>query len=371
VRLQTANKKAADDQIAGDLAIAKAKHQTANEVALLRQQQQGLNKDSLEYKQLEASIITAEEQGSKKKKAGGTKISDQQKLNNTLQADQVAADNKADDQESKHLDAMMQIQLDFYDKMHEAQRAFDLDERQEREGFYEKLASIEDHGLQQAMSAKFEAATLKAQEIAKTKGADAGDAYLKAAQSAIEKEGSLQAEIDKASNKKDKKTYDPQKAEYYTGLLKMQQAADAEQLKQIEENGSAIANAKDKALADEADKNTAAQDKIATAAERTSDRQITAAAAAGKKIDENTARLERQKGVYDTIAPSGASTPASPAGGSSAGASTTTTAPSADPVADALNGLRDAIAAVERATKSAGDQVAGAVRSAAGGRLAA
>ncbi len=319
-------------------------------------------KDSVQAVAAQTRLMEAQQEKQRRAAGGKTRLTDQQKLQNQLLASQDQYDNKSEDAETSHQQRLLEIQQNFDEKMRDAQRAFQLASLDDRESFYESLAGIEDNGLRQAMSAKYEAAAQKAQQIAQEKGADAGQAYMEAAQQAIQKEGKLQEEIDKASNKKDKEHYDPAKAEYYRGLLAQQQAADAERLKQIEENGSAIANERDKQIADEESKYTAAKDKIQLADDRATDRIITNAERRGAKIDEEQAKLDELASTHERLAGGNSGSPSTSSSSSSSGAPAgdAQTGPiNPDAILAKLDELR---AAVVAATDKGADKVASAVK---------
>src|SRR5205085_3320987 len=113
----------------------------------------------------QTALIREEQQKDKASRAGGAaKLSDQQKLQNQLSAGQTTYNNKTKDAEAAHQQRLLDIQTQFDEKMREAQRAFTQASLDDRLGFYSSLSSIEDAGLQKAMSGKFEEATLKSQQ---------------------------------------------------------------------------------------------------------------------------------------------------------------------------------------------------------------
>jgi hypothetical protein len=127
--------------------------------------------------------------------------------------------------------------LDAEKKRAAASQAFQQSSLDGRAGFYARLADVEDAGTQRALSAKFEQASAKAQEIAKTTGPDAAQAYMDAATKAIEGQQSIQDKINEANKNKDKG-----KAEFLTGILELQKTADQSRIDQVIAAGSAISN---------------------------------------------------------------------------------------------------------------------------------
>lgn len=169
-------------------------------------------------------------------RGGGSRISAAEKEQAALLKGQETYQNKSLDAEREYQDDLTKIAEDAAKARLEAQDKYDLDRKRSAVDFYKSLASFENQDLAKELSSKYEAAAAQAQEIAKTKGADAAQAYLQAQRDAIQSQGDLQNEIDKADKEGDKG-----KAEYYRGLLKLQQDADAEQLRQIEAQGSQVA----------------------------------------------------------------------------------------------------------------------------------
>jgi hypothetical protein len=370
--LQTANKQATEDQIQGDLAIAKAKGDTAGQVALLRQQQEGLNKSSKEYKTLEADIIGLQ----KGKKGGGAggggssspKLSDQTKLNNQLQANQDTANNKFEDAEAQHLDRLLDIQAEFARKERDQLLANEVSKRQSQADFYDRLTSSElnkKKGGSQALQkidADYQAAYQKSQELAQAGNAKLAADYLALKQKQADQELKYQEALAKAQEDKDKGEIGRLQS-----IHALRQQAAAEEEKQLLAGGDANVNAHDQSLAEEDDKHLTAQEKIGTASDRATERQIANATRAGKKIDETTLKVDKLGASYDRIGlgTPAAGTPATQATGSDA--NDPAAAPKEDPTVAALNAAKsaivDALAKVEGATKSAADKVAGAVKS--------
>lgn len=195
---------------------------------------------SAEYYAIQTKIAQEEKSGAKK--GGGTA----DKLANAQQDFY----NKQEDAERAHQQKLVDIAADYAEKRAAAERQFNQTQLDDRASFYERLANVKDPKQQQALSAEYEEAVKKAQEIGRTVGADAGEAYLKAREEAIQKESATKQKIaelesdETADGKKKSKAQQEQDrnaAEYYKGVLKLQQDADNARLKAIEEGGSAIA----------------------------------------------------------------------------------------------------------------------------------
>lgn len=279
-------------------------------------------------------------------RGGGSVASESAKLLKQEQDYQT----KSQQQEQDHQDKLSEIINDASEKRAVAAQQFEQSSLDGRASFYLSLADIEDAGVQQALSAKFEEASAKAAEIAATTGPDAAEAYMDAATKAIESQSSIQQQIDEANKKGDSA-----RAEYLTGVLAQQVAADQKRLDNIIAAGSAINNAQIAAWSQEEQAYAAHLDKmLATYQQKTG----------GKIIPGIT-----PPGALGTPSPSNSTASSSTA---SPASTTTPSSATAQPVIDiatpaavdqqtgALLGslaalraevgsVRDAIAAVERA----------------------
>lgn len=222
------------------LATGSAAAQEGVYVERLREAEAQFGKNSIEAYRAQTDLERFQQQQLKSQQSHGrARVNAQQQV-----------DDKLTDQEAQYQDRLTAIAEDGARKRAEAEKKYNQDRLDSRAGFYEGLADVKDQGLAQQLSAEYEAAAAKAQEIARTQGADAADAYLQAAEQAIQKEGELRAKIaalrsDKTENGDEKsaeqKADDANRAAYLEGVLKLQQDADAARLKAIEEGGSAIA----------------------------------------------------------------------------------------------------------------------------------
>lgn len=279
-------------------------------------------------------------------RGGGSAVSESAKLLKQEEDYQ----RKSEEQERTHQNNLDAIIGDAEQKRFAAAQQFEQSSLDGRASFYLSLADIEDAGVQQALSAKFEEASAKAAEIAATTGPDAAEAYLDAATKAIESQSSIQQQIDEANKKGD-----GARAEFLTGVLAQQVAADQKRLDNVIAAGSAINNAQIAAWSQEEQAYAAHLDKmLATYQQKTG----------GKIIPGIT-----PPGALGTPSPSNSTASSSTA---SPASTTTPSSATAQPVIDiatpaavdqqtgALLGslaalraevgsVRDAIAAVERA----------------------
>lgn len=171
--------------------------------------------------------------------------------------------NQTEDLSQKHQDKLIQIEADAMQKRMQADQAFHQSQTRGRIGFYAGLANVTDAAQQKALAARYEAIQQEANAIKQSQGADVAQAYAAAAEKALQEQSQIEQQIADA-----KKSKDPAKAEFLTGILAMQQAADAEELAAIKTKGSAIQAERDKQYANEEADFVAHLDRMGTAYER-------------------------------------------------------------------------------------------------------
>lgn len=348
------------EEAAAQRAYQQSLETSAQSASRLRSELAGLRKGSVAYYETLQKLNAAEKSAESQAKSGGgaTKLSDQQKLNNALLLDEQKYQNKYEDEELKHQQRLLDIQKEYAEKQKEAQQSLDQAKADGRAGFYDNLANIEDNGLRQQLSADYEQAALEAEKIAAEKGADVAEAYLNAKQQALEAQAQRASAIANAE-----KDGDTNKAEYLKGVDALYREAENKRIEAAKSGDNSIAQQRDAALADEALRYEEAQGKIAESAERSGERQVTAAQLAGKQIDANIARLDKLGQSYDKIA-------------AKTGVSATDTAPATSPVdatgspvanesgvsvLAALEAIKAAVSSVERAVRNGADQVSSSV----------
>jgi hypothetical protein len=161
------------------------------------------------------------------KSGGGARVATEQKSQQQLAS-------TVQDYQAK----IAQIEQDGLSKRRDAENSLRQAQLSGRAGFYASLANIDDGALRADLSSRYEQAAQAASAIAQTQGADAAQAYLEASQQAIQGESAIQGQIADA-----KKEGNDGQAAYLEGVLQLQRAANAEELRQIQEKGSAVANA--------------------------------------------------------------------------------------------------------------------------------
>jgi hypothetical protein len=327
----------------------------AQQVALLRGELGRLVPGTADYIRKQTELNRELASG---KKAGGggkgVKLSDQQKLNNSLLTDQEKYQDKSEDAELAHARKLLDIERDFAQKSLEQQRANEVSKRASRFSFYSSLSSAaKDLGGQEAQqySAAYEAAFAESQALAAAGNKKQAADLLSLRQKQIQEDIEAAKAVAEA-----KKNNDAAEVERLQALETLRKDAQKEELDQVRGGGDADVAAKNKALADENARYEEAQGKIAESAERSAERKVTAAERAGKKIDEEKLKLDELAKAYDKVAPArGAPT----TGSTPAGTSTVPVATGPldlGAVVGALNGAQAAIVAavqaVERAVRS-------------------
>lgn len=245
---------------------------------------------------------------------GGVKLTDQQKLNNSLLADQEKYQNQAEDAERAHVKKLLDIERDYQEKSLAQQRANEVSKRASRADFYENLTgATKDIGVEeaQALSAEYEAAYQKSQEIAQSGNQKLADDYLKMKQRQLSDEVDYQKRLAQAKKDKDKETEAQLRATH-----KLRQEQYVEEEKQLLEAGDSNAKERDKQIADENARYDEQSAHIQEQAGRTADAKIDAAKRAGKAIDAENDALERQLDLLGRIKEKAGELPV-PAGGSS------------------------------------------------------
>lgn len=285
--------------------------------------------------------------------AGAARLSDQQRLNNTLLGDQDRYHDQAEQAEREHTKRVLEIQAEFEKRSLEQQRANEVGKRQSRADFYDSLTSAtKDVGQEvaQELSAAYEQAYAKSQEIAESGNQKLAADYLALKQQQIQTELDFQKQLAEARENKDKG-----EIARLEQIHKLRQEAQAEEEKQLLAGGDANVKQRDEALGAEDQRFIEQQGKNANSAEQAAERKIAAAQRSGKEIDAENLKLEQQEAILKRIgarAPGGAEagTPAA------AGAGTPTAAPAADDLASIAQALSDIASRITEAiTKASGD----------------
>ena len=231
---------------------------------------------------------------------GSTARDDQSKLNDQLAMDQLKADQAAEDALIAHEERMLEIRKDYAERTLRAIEDYQEDQKSGRASFYESLTGIEDHGLQKAMSAQFEAAAMEAGKIAQTLGPDVAAQFLQQMQTNILNQAKRQQEIAKALDKNGE-DFNPALAEYLQGVDQLFRVSEQGAINKILRARDSLASQEAGAVEEAQQKYIDALLKISDNAAESAERRIEAVRLAGKEIDLEIAKVEELGIMYEKI----------------------------------------------------------------------
>lgn len=270
--------------------------------------------DDLENRRLQQLYRSLQDPTPKAPKAprggGGGRLSDQQKLNNSLLADQDKANDKFEDAQIKHEQDLLKIERDFQQKSLDAQKKNESDKRRSRFDFYKNL-SKDTATIGQAaaadLSAQYEAAFAESQRLAQAGNQQQAREFLALRKEQIAADQDYyrdRAEAQKqAKDGESKAERDAAQAEIgrLDSLRALEKDAQAEDLKQLLEGGDQLQNDKASALQNENAQYEQSQSKIELASDRATDHKITNAQRAGKAIEAENALLVKQGQILQSL----------------------------------------------------------------------
>ena len=231
---------------------------------------------------------------------GSAARDDQSKLNDQLAMDQLKADQAAEDALIAHEERMLEIRKDYAERTLRAIEGYQEDQKSGRASFYESLTGIEDHGLQKAMSAQFEAAAMEAGKIAQTLGPDVAAQFLQQMQTNILNQAKRQQEIAKALDKNGE-DFNPALAEYLQGVDQLFRVSEQGAINKILRARDSLASQEVGAVEEAQQKYIDALLKISDNAAESAERRIEAVRLAGKEIDLEIAKVEELGIMYEKI----------------------------------------------------------------------
>jgi hypothetical protein len=302
-------KKDADALLDAEVALAGAKGNTADQIALLRQKQQGLNKDSAEFLKTEAQIINLQNKDAKGGGRGGggaksPKLTANEKVHNQLLATEDKFNNQMEDLEEKHQQKLLDIIQEFAEKQLEVQRENEVLKRRSRFDFYSDLNKSEIAPVdKEKFAAAYEEAFARAQQIAQEGKAQLAQEFLKLKQSHIEELKQLAEE--EANIKSDKDISGDERKRQLEELearRKLLLDAQREEESQLLNGGDKLQNDFNQRIADENAAYDEQADKIATAADRAGDAKIRNAERNKIAVDAENLALAQQLEQYRKIA---------------------------------------------------------------------
>lgn len=306
-----------------------------------------------EISQLEASAARKGRGGGGGGGAGAVKLSDQQKLNNTLLADQERYQDQAEAAERAHTQKLLDIDRDFQKKSLEQQQRNEISKRESELGYLESITASELNATEEgraaitAINERYYADFEKAQQAAQAGNAAQSEAMVKAAGERAGAEQRYAEQIEQA--RQDDNGSEITRLE---ALREKQRQILDEKDKQIAA-GDPNVIARQEAIAEEERAYAESQEKVGTAAEQAAQRKVDAAIRSGKAVtDENVLLLEQEailSRMGRTAAP-GATAGPLPAAGAAAAVPAAPVTPPPTASLDTLAGLLEAaVAAIQEA----------------------
>lgn len=218
------------------------------------------------------------------------RLKDQEKINQELM-----------EAEEEHYERLLDIQEEYEEKSLKQQRENEVSKRRSKFDFYSSLTEAQSRGdidAQQAqqLSAAYEQAYAESQRIAQEGNQQLAAEYLELKQRQIEAELEFQEAIAAAREKGDKA-----EIARLERLAALRRDAEAEELKQLLEDGDQNANERDEALAEESERYAADQAKIADAAEEAGNRKAEAAKKSTEAIQAETQALREQADLLEQL----------------------------------------------------------------------
>lgn len=280
----------------------------ATKAAILKRELAGLIPGTESYIKKQTELLQLQKQGARGG-GGGTRLSDQQKLNNNLLSDQDRYQDQVEKAAIEHGKKLLDIERDYQRKSLEQQNRNEVEKRRSKASFY---AGLTGESLTQAdrakLSADYEAAYKESQAIAQRGDQKLAADYRDLRQRQIAEDKSYyekRSELEKRTREgsRDERKAAQDELQYLEGVRRMQLDAQQEEQKQLLEGGDANARARDEAIANEKQRYADQQDQLALSAEQAGDRKIAAAIRGKKAIDAETAALVTQRQAYDDLLP--------------------------------------------------------------------
>ena len=300
-----------DDEAA--MAAAKARQaynyeisNTAGKLALANGELKNTIKGTAEYYTALTKVATIQKQLDAENNKP-PKLTPNQKLNTSLLDGLDKFNNKEEDAEQKHYDALAKIYDEYAKKQAEQEAKNEVGKRRGRLDFYTNLNDPSVKGIDKnAFAAEYEQAFAKAQEIAKSGKAKLASEFLDLRTKQIEELQKLaedEAAIDQ--NRKDGKISKQDAAaekEFLAGKKKLIQDAQDEEQKQLVAAGDDNQKKLQEQLDGEAEAYSKNTDKIATQAERAANAKIVHAERSKIAVDQENKSLATQESIYARIA---------------------------------------------------------------------
>lgn len=274
----------------------------------------------------------AEKEAKDTAKAREQQIEDENRFQEQRLRDQEQIAAELEEAARDHAERMLDIEREYQERSREQEQKNEISKRRTKLSFYEALTSSDlGQKEQQALSAQYEAANAKAEELAQSGRQAQADEYrrLKAEQ--------LKAELEHQEAVK-KAREDGNKAEVQRleAMAALRRDAEQAELNELEQRGDANVTQRDEATADETTRYAEEQNEIAGAAEEASQRKIEASKLSAEALAAETLKIQEQadalKALNDQRIAAGVPTTAAGAGSGANTPAGAGTAPAPAPV---------------------------------------
>lgn len=276
----------------------------AGKVKILNDELKKLSPGTEAYIRKQTEIAAAEDKSAKtRKKAGGAKLSDNEKIHNQLAAQEDKFQSKVEDAEQKHQDNLLKIVQDAAKKQLETQKENEVQKRRSRFDFYKSLNSSDIPPVdKQKFAQSYEEAFAEAQRIAQSGRAKLSQEFLALRKSQIQELQELAQ--DEAEIKSDK---DLSKSDRQARLRDLEAErqllldAQEEEKKNLLEGGDKNQNDLQERISDENKAYADQLTQIVTNADRAADAKIAAAERAKKAVSNENKAYADQLSIIDQI----------------------------------------------------------------------
>lgn len=237
------------------------------------------------------------------KASGKAHVSDQQKLNNELEAQQEKTNTKLEEAAIDHQERLLQIERDFQEKLRQQRRKNEIDKRESEADVLEKLTGSDLNASQNGGQADL--ARINAQYYAdfeaSQKAAQQGQAKLSEdILDLAEKRASMELEYAERIDAARAKSDETEIARLETIRDRRRKILD-EQQKQLLEDGDAIVNDRNQAEQDEANKYAEQTGKIISASDQAREQKVNNAIRSGKAVDQERVSVDRLTQSYERL----------------------------------------------------------------------
>ena len=245
---------------------------TAGKAAILRQELSQLAPGTEAYIRKQTELLQLEQRaggggGGGGRRGGGARVRSATETAERLQQIQRDSHAALEEEEERHAQRVLEIQEDFQRRLAAQLQRNEVSKRASRADFYDALTkATEDVGPEIAkdLSAAYEEAFAKAQQMAQEGNAKLAEEYLKLKQDQIEAELEYQRQRARAAEEGD-----DAEVQRLDAIMQLRRDAMREEEQQLLAGGDDLVRARDQALQEEQQRHAAAQDQIAAKAAET------------------------------------------------------------------------------------------------------